>query len=66
MDLITIVTFLPLLGAAALIVFPRSAHGLIRTFSLLLTTIVFFLSLKLLFGFETNADGYVSSSRHLQ
>ncbi|UCH85739.1 MAG: NADH-quinone oxidoreductase subunit M [Candidatus Latescibacterota bacterium] len=56
LDLITIVTFLPLAGAAALIVFPRSAHGLIRTFSLLLTTIVFFLSLKLLFGFETNAD----------
>ncbi len=56
MDLITIVTFLPLLGAAALIVFPRSAHGLIRTFSLLLTTVVFFLSLKLLYGFEPNAE----------
>ncbi|MEJ2722693.1 MAG: NADH-quinone oxidoreductase subunit M, partial [bacterium] len=56
MDLITIVTFLPLLGAVALFVFPRSAHGLIRTFSLLLTTVVFFLSLKLLYGFEPNAE----------
>jgi NADH-quinone oxidoreductase subunit M len=56
LDLISLVTFLPLVGAFALLAFPRSAHGAIRTFSLMLTTVVFFLSLKLLFGFETNAE----------
>ena len=48
--------FLPLFGALALFLFPRSAHGAIRTFSLVVTTVVFFLSLKLLFGFQTNAE----------
>ena len=56
MDLISLVVFLPLIGALALVLFPRSAHGAIRTFSLMVTTVVFFLSLKLLFGFETNAE----------
>jgi NADH-quinone oxidoreductase subunit M len=56
LDLISLVTFLPLLGAFALLLFPGSARGAIRTFSLMLTTVVFFLSLKLFFGFETNAE----------
>jgi len=56
LDLISLVTFLPLVGAFMLLAFPRSAHGAIRAFSLMLTTVVFFLSLKLLFGFETNAE----------
>ncbi len=56
MDLISLVIFLPLLGAFALILFPRAAHGTIRTFSFLVTAVVFFLSLKLLFAFEPNAD----------
>jgi NADH-quinone oxidoreductase subunit M len=43
-------------GAFALILFPRSEHGAIRAFSLMLTTVVFFLSLKLFIGFETNAE----------
>ncbi|MBP2680617.1 MAG: nuoM [Candidatus Krumholzibacteriota bacterium] len=56
LDLISILVFLPLAGAFALLLFPRSAHGAIRTFSLMLTTVVFFLSLKLFFGFETTAE----------
>jgi len=56
LDLISLVVFLPLFGALALFLFPRSAHGAIRTFSLVVTTVVFFLSLKLLFGFQTNAE----------
>ena len=56
MDLISLVIFLPLVGAFALILFPGSAHGAMRTFSLVVTTVVFFLSLKLFFGFETNAE----------
>ena len=55
MDLISIVTFLPLVGAAVLLLFPRN-DGVIRSFSLVLSSVVFFLSLKLLFGFEINAD----------
>ncbi len=56
MDLISLVVFLPLIGALARFLFPRSAHGAIRTFSLMVTTVVFFLSLKLLFGFQTNPE----------
>lgn len=55
MDLITIVTFLPLAGAAVLLIAPRN-DGVIRSFTLALSAVVFFLSLKLLFGFETNAE----------
>jgi NADH-quinone oxidoreductase subunit M len=48
--------FLPLVGAFGLLLFPKSAHGAMRTFSLVLTTVVFFLSLKLFFGFESTAE----------
>jgi NADH-quinone oxidoreductase subunit M len=64
LDLISIVTFLPLVGAFALILFPRTSHGAMRTFSLMLTTVVFFLSLKLLFGFR--ADSEMQFVRHLR
>ena len=56
LDLISLVIFLPLVGAFALVLFPGSAHGAMRTFSLVVTTVVFFLSLKLFLGFETNAE----------
>jgi NADH-quinone oxidoreductase subunit M len=56
LDLISLVTFLPLVGALVLLFFSRAAVEMIRTFSLLLTTVVFFLSLKLLVGFEAVAD----------
>jgi NADH-quinone oxidoreductase subunit M len=56
LDLVSLLIFLPLIGAFALILFPGSAHGAIRTFSLVVTTVVFFLSLKLFYGFETNAE----------
>jgi NADH-quinone oxidoreductase subunit M len=47
---------LPLFGTVALFIFPRQAQGAIRIFSLLMTMVVFFLSLKLLYGFQTNAE----------
>jgi len=47
---------LPLFGAIALLIFPRQGQGAIRIFSLLMTLVVFFLSLKLLYGFQTNAE----------
>jgi len=45
---------LPLLGAVALLVFPKRG-GPIRAFSVALTSVVFFLSIKLLVGFESTS-----------
>ncbi|MCZ6765835.1 MAG: NADH-quinone oxidoreductase subunit M [bacterium] len=56
MDLISTVTFLPLFGAIVLMFFPREHEGASRVFSFLVTVVAFFLSLKLLYGFQTNAD----------
>ncbi len=56
MDLVSIVTFLPLFGALALLAFPRAGHGVIRTFSFFMTAVVFFLSLKMIMLFQPVAD----------
>ncbi|MEE9270581.1 MAG: NADH-quinone oxidoreductase subunit M, partial [Candidatus Krumholzibacteria bacterium] len=56
MDLVSIVTFLPLFGALALLAFPRAGHGVIRTFSFFMTAVVFFLSLKMITHFQPVAD----------
>ena len=56
MDTLSLVTFLPLFGAIAVLFFPARAHGAMRWFSLLLTTVVFVYSLKLVQGFETHPD----------
>jgi len=55
-DTLSLVTFLPLFGAIAVVFFPARAHNAIRWFSLLLTTAVFVVSLKLVQGFQTNPD----------
>ena len=39
-----------------MLIFPKRSDDAIRTFTFLITLVVFFLSLKLLTGFETNAD----------
>jgi len=63
LDLISIVTFLPLLGAIALLFFPREAERVMRTFSLMVSVVVFFLSLKLLYGFQPIGEmQYVQSA----
>ncbi len=54
MDTVSLITFLPLFGAIALLFFPAKNHALIRNFSLLLSTAVFAVSLLLLRGFDTN------------
>ena len=56
MDLISLVVFLPLIGAIGLLFFPRAAEREMRLFTLFLTMIVLFLSVKILTGFETNAE----------
>jgi NADH-quinone oxidoreductase subunit M len=55
LDLLSLITFLPLFGAIALLAFPKR-DGVIRAFVLALTAVIFFLSVKLLVGFETNAE----------
>ena len=53
MDLLSLVTFLPLFGAIAVALFPARAHGAIKWFTLALTAGVFVLSLKLVGAFQT-------------
>jgi NADH-quinone oxidoreductase subunit M len=55
-DALSLVAFLPLFGAFVVALMPARAHGLIRWFSLLLTTGVFVYSLKLVQAFQANAD----------
>ncbi len=56
MDVITLIVFLPLVGALLLLLFPRSAEGAIRGFSLVVSLIVFVISLRLFTGFEATAE----------
>jgi NADH-quinone oxidoreductase subunit M len=51
-DLLSLVTFLPLFGAIAVALFPARAHGAIKGFALALTAGVFVLSLKLVGSFH--------------
>jgi NADH-quinone oxidoreductase subunit M len=55
-DLLSWIIFLPIAGAVLLLVFPREAKGAIKGFAFLLSLAVFVISLKLLTGFETNAE----------
>ncbi len=55
MDLISIITFLPLAGALAVLLLPRKAHGAIKWFSLLVSVVTFAVSMKLLGDFQTIA-----------
>ena len=56
MDVVTLIIFLPLAGALLLLLFPRGAGAAIRGFSLLVSLVVFVISIRLLTGFETNAE----------
>jgi NADH-quinone oxidoreductase subunit M len=55
-DLLSWIVFLPIAGAVLLLFFPREAKGAIKGFAFLLSLAVFVVSLKLLTGFETNAE----------
>ena len=55
MDTLSLVTFLPLFGGAAILLMPRGAIGAIRWFALLVSTVTFALSIKLILDFETTA-----------
>jgi NADH-quinone oxidoreductase subunit M len=54
--LLSVLLFLPVAGAIALALTPRGAVGLQKTLGLVLTSVVFLLSLRLLTGFAPTAD----------
>jgi len=54
-DLVSVITFLPLAGAVALLFFPRGAETAIRWFSLLVTLAVFAFAIDLLVRFQAVA-----------
>lgn len=55
MNLLTVVTFLPLLGALAMVLVPRDEHGQQRSVALIVSLVTFALSLGLWFGFDASA-----------
>ncbi len=63
MDVLSLVTFLPLFGAIAIALMPSRAVAAIRWFALLLTTGVFVYSLQLVGAFQTNADMQMAVSK---
>jgi NADH-quinone oxidoreductase subunit M len=55
--LLTLIIFLPLAGALFLLLMPRESKGTIRWFTLAVTSLVFVLSLRLVFGFKAGSAG---------
>jgi NADH-quinone oxidoreductase subunit M len=55
-DILTQVTFLPLLAAVLVTLMPAKAHNAIRWFSLLASTLVFVISLQLVGAFQATPD----------
>jgi NADH-quinone oxidoreductase subunit M len=53
-NLLTVVTFIPLAGAVALAIVPRDESGQHRTLALLVSLVTFFVSLGLWFGFDAS------------
>ena len=54
--ILSLITFLPLLGAFLLLFIPKENHGLLRGFTLAVTALIFLVSLPLVTGFVTNAE----------
>jgi NADH-quinone oxidoreductase subunit M len=54
--ILSVLTFLPLLGIFLLFFIPKDSHGLLRGVTLAVTIVTFIASLPLITGFQTNAD----------
>ncbi len=54
--ILSLITFLPLVGVLLLLFIPSGNHGLLRGFTLAVTILTFLASLPLVTGFVTNAD----------
>jgi NADH-quinone oxidoreductase subunit M len=55
-DILSLVTFLPLFAAIAVAFMPATAHRFIRWFALFSTTMIFLVSLRLVGDFQANPD----------
>jgi len=54
--LLSLTTFLPILGVLLLLFLPKDSKGVLRGVALAVTVVTFLVSLPILFGFQTNAD----------
>ncbi|OQY26632.1 MAG: NADH-quinone oxidoreductase subunit M [Candidatus Cloacimonetes bacterium 4572_55] len=57
MGLLSLIVFLPLLGAILLLFFPKDAHKAIRIFAIIIFSAIFLLSLPLYFQFDSSQSG---------
>lgn len=55
-SIVTIMTFLPLVGVLLLLFLPKNSHGLLRMVALGVTILTFLVSLPIMTGFATNAE----------
>jgi len=52
LPLLSIITFIPLLGAILLLFLPKNNHGLLRTFALAVSVVTFAVSIPVMTGYE--------------
>jgi NADH-quinone oxidoreductase subunit M len=62
--ILTVVTFLPLLGAAIIAFLPRGNSGRIRMVALVVSLLTFLVTLALLFGFNGSGSGFQFEEVH--
>jgi NADH-quinone oxidoreductase subunit M len=55
-NLLSLTTFLPVLGVLLLLFIPKDSKGTLRTVAFATTVVTFMVSLPILFGFQTNAE----------
>jgi NADH-quinone oxidoreductase subunit M len=55
-NLLSLTTFLPILGVLLLLFIPKESKGVLRGVALVATVLTFLVSLPILFGFQTNAE----------
>jgi len=56
MSILSLTTFLPVLGALLLLFIPKDSKGTLRTVALATTVVTFLVSLPIMFGFQNNAE----------
>ena len=55
-NLLSLTTFLPILGVLLLLFVPKDSKGTLRTVALATTVVTFIVSLPIMFGFQNNAE----------
>jgi NADH-quinone oxidoreductase subunit M len=56
--ILTVATFLPLLGALLIAFLPRESHGRIRSVALVVSLLTFVVTLAMIFGFDRAHEGF--------